>query len=262
MNVRVFKIGFLLAVLVGAVVTVSAEEYVGKVKAEKILVTTTAGNGQKHLYLKTARPEVTAMTVEIPPGAETGWHLHTVPVYAYVLAGSLVVDLADGTSLAFKAGQAIVEVQNLAHNGVNWGSEPVKLAVFYTGEEGRPNVTKLESIRSLSVDGHPVRVEVATSEAALLRGLMNRTGLGGDEGMLFDYGTPLPACMWMKNTLFPLAVAFIDKYGVIINTEEMQTGTTDSYCAEKEVRYVLEMNRGWFARKNIKAGSRIEGLPD
>ena len=136
--------------LVSAVVTYAgsgvsrADDYVGKVKGEKILVTTTAGNGQPHRYLRTDKPEVTAMTVEIPPGAETGWHLHTVPVYAYVLSGKLVVELADGATLNFKQGDAIVEVQNMAHNGKNIGSETVKLAVFYTGEAGRPNVTKLE----------------------------------------------------------------------------------------------------------------------
>lgn len=258
---RTVKIGFLLAILLAPVALARAEEYVGKIKAEKILVATTAGNGQKHAYLLTERPEVTAMTVEIPSGAETGWHLHTVPVYAYVLTGNLLVELADGTSLSFRAGEAIVEVQNLAHNGRNSGSEPVKLAVFYTGEEGRPNVTKLEPIRRLSAGGHPIQAEVVTTEAALLQGLMMRTVLGDNNGMLFDYGTPLPACMWMRDTLIPLAAAFIDTDGVIVNIKEMPVGNTDSHCAAKEVRYVLEMNRGWFARRNIKAGSRIEGLP-
>lgn len=262
MSIRPLMIGFLLAILCGSVQVLQADEYVGQIKAEKILVTTTAGNGQKHAYLSTDRPEVTAMTVEIPPGAETGWHLHTVPVYAYVLAGHLVVELADGTNLPFKAGEAIVEVQNLAHNGKNQGSEAVKLAVFYTGEEGRSNVTKLEPLRHLSVGGHSIQVEVATTDAARLQGLMNRATLGAEAGMLFDYQAPLPACMWMKDTLIPLSVAFIDPAGVIVNIEEMQAGTIDSHCAEQEVRYVLEMNRGWFAQRGIKAGSLIEGLPE
>ncbi|NTV14831.1 MAG: cupin domain-containing protein [Desulfobulbaceae bacterium] len=143
MNLRVITFGIFLVAL-GANSPLRAEEYDGKIKAEKILVTTTAGNGQLHTYLRTDRPEVTAMAVEIPPGAETGWHLHTVPVYAYVLAGNMEVAIADGTKLTFKPGQAIVEVQNLAHNGRNSGNETVKLAVFYTGEEGRANVTKVE----------------------------------------------------------------------------------------------------------------------
>jgi quercetin dioxygenase-like cupin family protein len=121
----------------------SAGDYVGAVKADRILVTSTAGNGQPHRYLRTDSPEVTALTVVIPPGAETGWHLHSVPVYAYVLSGTLVVELADGTAMTFRQGEAIVEVQNLAHNGKNRGNDDVRLAAFYTGEKGRPNVTRV-----------------------------------------------------------------------------------------------------------------------
>jgi uncharacterized membrane protein (UPF0127 family)/quercetin dioxygenase-like cupin family protein len=262
MKVRISISLILLALQLGAAPDLRAEDYVGKIKAEKILVTTTAGNGQKHTYLNTDHPEVTAMTVEIPPGAETGWHLHTVPVYAYVLAGTLAVELADGTNLTFKAGEAIVEVQNLAHNGKNQGTEAVRLAVFYTGEEGRANVTRLEPVRPLSVNGYPIQAEVVTSEDALLKGLMNRADLGEDAGMLFDYVEPLPICMWMKDTLIPLSVAFIDAEGVIVNIKEMQAGTTDSHCAAKEVRYALEMNRGWFAQREIRPGMKVDGLPD
>lgn len=143
MNTHIARFALFLFLQFVVVAAPQAGDYVGRVKAEKILVTTTAGNGQKHIYLQTVRPEVTAMTVEIPPGAETGWHLHTVPVYAYVLAGILEVELADGKTLIFKQGEAIVEVQNLAHNGRNHGSETVRLAVFYTGEEGRANVTRV-----------------------------------------------------------------------------------------------------------------------
>lgn len=141
---RMYDIALLIALLAGISTPAAAKDYTGRVSAEKILVTTTAGNGQKHTYLKTDRPEVTAMTVEIPPGAETGWHLHTVPVYAYVLSGVLQIEIADGKTLTFKPGDAIVEVQNLGHNGVNRGAETVRLVVFYTGEEGRANVTRLD----------------------------------------------------------------------------------------------------------------------
>lgn len=145
MSTPIYKAALFLALLLCIVTAVGAKDYQGRVSAEKILVTTAAGNGQKHTYLKTDQPEVTAMTVEIPPGAETGWHLHTVPVYAYVLAGVLDVEIADGKILIFRAGDAIVEVQNLGHNGRNRGNEPVKLVVFYTGEEGRANVTRLDN---------------------------------------------------------------------------------------------------------------------
>lgn len=134
----------LLPLVLAMATSLHAAEYIGKIKADKILVTTTAGNGQHLAYLQTDRPEVTAMTVEIPPGADTGWHLHSFPVYAYVLAGTLKVEIADGTTLSFQQGDAIVEVQNLGHNGFNRGSEPCRLAVFYTGEVGRPLVTKVK----------------------------------------------------------------------------------------------------------------------
>ena len=85
------------------------------------------------------------MTVELAPGAETGWHKHTIPVYAYVVAGRLSVKLVDGKELSFGAGEAIIEVVNVMHNGKNSGSEPVKLAVFYIGAEGLPSVIKAEA---------------------------------------------------------------------------------------------------------------------
>ncbi len=134
----------LVLLVLSCSITVAAQpgEYTATVTVRKLLVTSTAGNGQPHRYLCTDKPEVTALTVEIPPGAETGWHLHQVPVYAYVLSGILTVELADGNQLTFKQGDAIVEVQNLGHNGRNSGTEPVKLVVFYTGEVGKPNVDK------------------------------------------------------------------------------------------------------------------------
>jgi uncharacterized membrane protein (UPF0127 family) len=90
---------------------------------------------------------------------------------------------------------------------------------------------------------------------------MMRTRMGSSEGMIFDFGAPAGVCMWMKNTLIPLSVAFIDSEGKIINIEDMQPETLDSHCAKKTVQYALEMNLGWFKQKNIKPGSKIEGLP-
>lgn len=82
------------------------------------------------------------MTVELLPGSETGWHKHPVPVYAYVISGKLTVEIEGGKQLSFDAGEAIIEVVNTLHNGKNIGNEPVKLAVFYLGDEGTPNVIK------------------------------------------------------------------------------------------------------------------------
>ncbi|MDQ5985162.1 MAG: hypothetical protein CSYNP_00867 [Syntrophus sp. SKADARSKE-3] len=117
--------------------------YDSGVTVKTLLKSTTAANGQHHEYLKTDRPEVTACIVEIAPGAQTGWHSHSVPVYAYVMEGTLMVTLEDGKVFSFEKGQALIEVMNIAHNGKSVGKEKVRLLVFYTGEEGKPMSVKV-----------------------------------------------------------------------------------------------------------------------
>jgi quercetin dioxygenase-like cupin family protein len=121
---------------------VSAAEYIGDVQARVVLKTKNTSNGQPIAYLKMDNPEVTVMTVELPPGAETGWHTHPVPVYAYVLSGSLTIELEDKKISLFQEGDAIIEVVNTRHCGKNTGDVPVKLIVFYTGAENLPNVIR------------------------------------------------------------------------------------------------------------------------
>lgn len=106
-----------------------------------------------------------------------------------------------------------------------------------------------------------IKAEVASNEAEREQGLMFREKMGANEGMVFLFGAPAGVCMWMKNTLIPLSVAFLDDKGKIINIEEMKEQTTDSHCATKPATYALEMNKGWFKQKNIKPGMIIEGLP-
>ncbi len=122
---------------------IHADDYQG-VKSTRILTSTVASNGQKLSYLKTDNPEVTAMLVEIPPGGETGWHEHAVPVYAYMLGGSITVEMEGGRKYDFKEGDAIFEVRDTPHNGRNNGDRPARLVVFYTGEVGKPNVTRVK----------------------------------------------------------------------------------------------------------------------
>lgn len=117
-------------------------DYNSGVTANVLLQSALTGNGRKIVYPLTDRAEVTAMTVDLAPGAETGWHKHPVPVVAYVVSGNLSVELEDGKELSFAAGEAIIEVINTLHNGKNKGIEPVKLAVFYLGAEGIPNVIR------------------------------------------------------------------------------------------------------------------------
>jgi len=106
-----------------------------------------------------------------------------------------------------------------------------------------------------------IKAEVASTEAQREQGLMFRDKMGANEGMVFAFGAPAGVCMWMKNTQIPLAVAFMDETGKIINIEEMKEQTLDSHCATNAATYALEMNKGWFKQKNIKPGMTIDGLP-
>ncbi len=119
-----------------------ADGYKSSVTAKVILKTAATSDGSRIQYPKTDRAEVTAMTVDIAPGGETGWHLHAVPVYAWVVTGSLDVELEGGRTNHYKEGDAIVEVVGTRHNGRNPGKVPARLLVFYTGAEGLPNVMK------------------------------------------------------------------------------------------------------------------------
>lgn len=78
--------------------------------------------------------------------------------------------------------------------------------------------------------------------------------------MLFVFPEPRRHCMWMHNTQLPLSAAFLDDRGTIINIEDMQPFTDDNHCAARPVRYVLEMERGWFSRRGLAAGMQINGL--
>ena len=114
---------------------------------------------------------------------------------------------------------------------------------------------------TLSVGIHLIHAEVAISDAERAQGLMFREKMGPNEGMVFRFNTTNQVCMWMKNTLLPLSVAFIDEAGNITNIEEMAPQTLDAHCANKPARYALEMNQAWFKKKNITAGSKISELP-
>lgn len=92
-------------------------------------------------------------------------------------------------------------------------------------------------------------------------GLMHRTSMPQHEGMLFVFESPGVQCFWMKNTLLPLTAAFVADDGTIVNLADMQPLDENSHCSAKPVRYVLEMNQGWFAAKGIKAGAKLTGAP-
>jgi uncharacterized protein len=116
-------------------------------------------------------------------------------------------------------------------------------------------------VTTLNIGIHLIQAEVAVRDEERSQGLMFREQLGANEGMVFRFPENRPVCMWMKNTFVPLSVAFIDETGKIINIEDMQPQTQDAHCAKRPARYALEMNQGWFRQKNVKAGTRVDGLP-
>ena len=113
---------------------------------------------------------------------------------------------------------------------------------------------------TLSINGHTIKAELATDDATRQKGLMFRTQMGKNEGMLFVFPQVAYHAMWMRNTLIPLSVAYLDDSGKIVSIHEMEPQTEISHQAEGPVRYALEMNAGWFRGNKIKAGDNIKGL--
>ena len=113
----------------------------------------------------------------------------------------------------------------------------------------------------LKVGGHPLKVQVAQGEEALQQGLMFRKALARDEGMLFLFGEPAYHSMWMKNTLIPLSVAFLDADGRILNILDMEPQTLDTHTAAGPAVYAIETNKGWFDANKVKPGDKVTGIP-
>ena len=114
---------------------------------------------------------------------------------------------------------------------------------------------------TLTVGIHQIQAQVALTPEQHATGLMFRSDMPQQEGMLFVFKAPSQQCFWMKNTLLPLTAAFVADDGTIVNLEDMRPQTTDSHCSSKPVRYVLEVNQGWFAKKGLKAGAQLHGAP-
>jgi uncharacterized protein len=127
------------------------------------------------------------------------------------------------------------------------------------GAQEQPQ-TNLPAV-SLQAGMHLIRAQVASTPDQRATGLMHRRDMPANEGMLFVFEAPAGQCFWMKNTLLPLTAAFLADDGTIVNLADMKPQTLDSHCSAKPVRYVLEMNQGWFAKRGIKAGQRLSGPP-
>jgi len=136
------------------------------------------------------------------------------------------------------------------------------LLLTWAASAGAQEAPQLDLPRvRLSAGMYQIDAQVALTPEQRAIGLMFRREMPQHEGMLFVFEQPAGQCFWMKNTLLPLTAAFVADDGTIVNLADMKPQTTDSHCSAKPVRYVLEMNRGWFAKRGIKAGSKLGGQP-
>jgi uncharacterized membrane protein (UPF0127 family) len=122
------------------------------------------------------------------------------------------------------------------------------------------SATAAEREVALNAGVYVIRAEVVDTPETRARGLMYRESLAVNHGMLFVFPESDQHCFWMKNTLIPLSIAFLDERGVIVNLADMQPKSEDHHCSAGPVRYALEMNQGWFAARHIKPGFRISGV--
>lgn len=116
-------------------------------------------------------------------------------------------------------------------------------------------------VTPLTAGMHLIQAEVAQTQEQRAIGLMHRPSMPTNAGMLFVFEEAAVQCFWMKNTLLPLSIAFVADDGSIVNIAEMQAMSEASHCSAKPVRYALEMNQGWFAKRGIKAGTKLRGKP-
>ena len=136
------------------------------------------------------------------------------------------------------------------------------LSVSWTAFSQTSDAPQLDLPRiKLSAGMHLIDTQVARTNAQRQTGLMHRPSMAQTEGMLFVFDEPATQCFWMKNTRLPLTAAFVADDGRIVNLADMKPQTTDSHCSTQPVRYVLEMNQGWFNKKGIKAGFKLGGAP-
>lgn len=117
--------------------------------------------------------------------------------------------------------------------------------------------------KTLQIGEHSLATEIADTPQTMRLGLMFRSSLGENEGMLFVFPEPRQASFWMRNTYLPLSIAYIDSHGRILEMYDMQPlDETSIVSASDQILYALEVNQGWFKNRNIQIGAQIQGLPN
>lgn len=113
----------------------------------------------------------------------------------------------------------------------------------------------------IQVGQKTISVELADDPAERHQGLMYRSSMDTDHGMLFVYPSSAPRSFWMENTSIPLSIAFLDETGRVLNVEDMTPHDRNGVPSAGSAMYALEMNRGWFDRNGIQVGAVVAGLP-
>ena len=116
------------------------------------------------------------------------------------------------------------------------------------------------AVTTLTVRFFQITAEVADTPALRTRGLMGRQSLPPNHGMLFVFEQPQQQCFWMRNTPLPLTIVFMDDEGRISSMADMQPLSEATHCSQIPVRYALEMEQGWFAKRGIQPGEIIRGI--
>ena len=129
--------------------------------------------------------------------------------------------------------------------------------------QAQPATEQAQHLQAITLGAgmHNIRAEAAITPEQRQKGLMYRRDLASHEGMLFVFEEPQPQCFWMRNTPTPLTIAFVADDGGIVNLADMKPFDESSHCSALPVRYVLEMNQGWFAKHGIKPGFKLTGAP-
>ena len=140
-----------------------------------------------------------------------------------------------------------------------WGAAALLPAQAESPQGGLPQ-TGLQRTR-LQAGMHLIDAQLALTNPQRSLGLMWRQQMPANEGMLFVFEQPAVQCFWMKNTLLPLTAAFVADDGTIINLADMQPRSEANHCSTQPVRFVLEMQQGWFAKRGIQAGFKLGGAP-
>jgi hypothetical protein len=158
----------------------------------------------------------------------------------------------------FKAKPVLRQNQSMKH----FATLLLSVALLCSGTSFAQGAPQMNLPRvKLTAGMYLVDAQVAATPEQRSTGLMYRRQMPPTEGMLFVFEQAGQQCFWMKNTPLPLTAAFVANDGTIVNLADMTPQSTDSHCSEKPVRFVLEMNQGWFAQKGIKAGFKLGGPP-